>query len=357
MFYAAFLGPIAAILVFNLIIFFLAFILILRYTSKQYSSTDKAKKRRAAIRAIFTILTVMLIFGLTWVFGAFTVLRTADYLDYLFVIFNSFQGLFIFLIFVVFAKETRDLWLQTCGCKKRKADDGINELSPSRRVSRNPSLRKTDDDLDMDSEIDFSLEGADRLEALKAMDRDARLNMNSWDVMYIMPQNTFDIFLNSDQYQQPPSIPMAAATATTSSSQQPSPATTASPKLPSSANDINIREDQSTADSGIMMEQLKNGRSPKRLVGEPIMTIEESETKRSSYHIHSVSGIGYVSADSDDEFLDRASPPVLATPPSRRRSRAYGDRFKREMQTRISTHEHDPEQGVVTSDFTIDVAQ
>ena len=320
--------------------FFIAFIIILRYSTKQFRNKNKIKKRRAAVRTIFTILAVILIFGLTWIFGAFTVLRTSNYIEYLFVVFNSLQGLFIFLIFVVFAKETRNLWLVTCGCKERKSKDEMRNLS--RRVSRNPSLRKTGDELDSDESFDY--DGADHLEALKALDREARLNMNSWDVMYIMPQNTFDIFLNSDQFQHP-CMPMAA------SSNLPPGSSLSTVHTPMS--DINTREDQSTADSGILVDQLKSGQSPKRLPGEPITTIEESE-KRSSYHIHSVSGIGYVSADSDDEFLDRTSPSVLATPPSKRRSRAYGDRFKREMHNRLNSNEQDSDIEMVTSDFKIE---
>lgn len=344
-FYASFLGPIAGILIFDLVLFFVAFIVVLRYSTKQHRTKNTLKRRRAAIRTIFTIIAVLLVFGLTWLFGAFTVLRFSVYMDYLFVVFNSLQGLFIFLIFVVFAKETRHLWLTTCGCKEKKSKGGLE--AASRRVSRNPSLRKTGDEIDSDDSFDF--DGADHLEALKAFDRDARLNVNSWDVMYIMPQNTFDIFLNSDQFQQPSLPPMASS----SSTAQPA---VSAVTVHTPTSDITVLEDQSVADSGILVDQLKSGRSPKRLPGEPIRTIEESE-KKSSCHIHSVSGIGYVSADSDDEFLDRTSPPVLASPPTRRRSRAFGDRFKREMHDhRLYSHEQDSEIEMVTTDFKVDIS-
>ncbi len=341
-FYASFLGPIAGILIFDLITFFVAFIVILRYSTKQYCSKNKLKKRRAAVRSIFTIIAVLLVFGLTWLFGALTVLRTSEYTEYLFVIFNSLQGLFIFLIFVVFAKETRNLWLITCGCKEKKSKGGLE--ATSRRVSRNPSLRKTGDEIDSDDSFDY--DDADNLEALKALDKDARLNVNSWDVMYIMPQNTFDIFLNSDQFQQPTSLSITA-----SSIAQP-PISSLTVHTPTS--DVNTQEDQSVADSGILVDQLKSNRSPRKLLGEPIKEPE----KKPSCHIHSVSGIGYISADSDDEFLDRASPPVLASPPSKRRSRAFGDRFKRELHDhRAYSHEQDYEIEMVTSDFKIDITQ
>ncbi len=349
-FYASFLGPIAGILIFTLILFFVAFMIILRYSAKERRTKRKLKRRRAAVRTIFTIIAVLTVLGLTWLFGAFTVLRASVYTEYLFVIFNSLLGLNIFLIFVVFAKETRNLWLVTCGCKEKKSKGGLE--ATGRRVSRNPSLRKTGDEIDSDDSYDY--DDADNLEALKAFDKDARLNVNSWDVMYIMPQNTFDIFLNSDQFQQP-SLSMASNNTPLRISSSSTSKTQVTVHTPTS--DINVLEDQSVADSGISVDQLKSRQSPKRLPGEPITTIDVSE-KKHSHHVHSVSGIGYVSADSDDEFLDRASPPpVLASPPTRRRSRAFGDRFQRELHSRRLNSEQDCEIEMVTSDFQIEIAQ
>ena len=279
----------------------------------------------------------MAIFGLTWVFGGLTVQGSRDSpFEFLFVIFNSLQGFFIFLFFVVLAKETRELWLQTCGCKKQKPEEEVVETAT---VTRVPSLRKQRDSTGSLGSFDY--DGADRLEALKALDKEARLNMNSWDVMYVMPQNTFDIFLNSDQFQAPCFIGVGP------NSQPP-------PAVASSAIS-DVREDQSIVDSGILIDHSKAtpSRSPLRLVGEPL----DSPKKRNSHHIHSVSGIGYVSADSSDEDFrgQEDNSPTLSTPPTSRRGQSPP--VPEGTQTDINVHQHDPELGIVTSDCVVQVTQ
>ena len=321
----------------------MAFIVVLRHSAKRYRDTEKARKRRGAVWNIFNILCIMVIFGLTWVFGAFTVQGTQDSpFEFLFVICNSLQGFFIFLFFVVLAKETRELWLQTCGCKKQKPEE--DEVVETATISRVPSLRKQRPSIGSIGSFDY--DGADRLEALKALDREARLNMNSWDVMYVMPQNTFDIFLNSDQFQAPCFVGVGANT------QPPPPAVTSS-----AIYDVSHREDQSTVDSGILIDQSKtaSSHSPLRLAGEPL----DTSVKRNSHHIHSVSGIGYVSADSSDEDYrgQEGISPTLSTPPRSRHGQSPPISGSTQTQTDIISQEHDPELGMVTSDCVVHVTQ
>ena len=67
----------------------------------------------------------MVLFGLTWLFAAFTILEATIAFQFIFAILNSLQGFFIFLFYCVIAKDTRMMWssvlLRLCG--KGKARD------------------------------------------------------------------------------------------------------------------------------------------------------------------------------------------------------------------------------------------
>ena len=53
----------------------------------------------------------MVLFGLTWVFAAFTVNDASIAFQFLFAIFNSLQGFFIFLFYCVVSRDARMLWV------------------------------------------------------------------------------------------------------------------------------------------------------------------------------------------------------------------------------------------------------
>ena len=81
---------------------------------------------------MISIMGVMALFGLTWVFGALTVREASTAFQFLFAIFNSLQGFFIFLFFCVFGKEGRELWLQMLCCGRK---------IPGVRVSARPNVK------------------------------------------------------------------------------------------------------------------------------------------------------------------------------------------------------------------------
>ena len=116
-FFGAFLGPIFAILIVNVVMFVLVIGVIIRHTRSKLVRTKEQMKKRTAIRLIISIAGIMFLFGLTWLFGALTVTgfgsATASFaFQVLFVICNAFQGFFIFLFFCVFNKDARDLWIE-----------------------------------------------------------------------------------------------------------------------------------------------------------------------------------------------------------------------------------------------------
>ncbi len=264
----------------------------------------------------------MILFGVTWVFGAFTIREDGpEFFKYLFVGFNSLQGLFVFFFFVVFAKQTSDLWLQSCGCKERKKRktliSAITGMVP-------PKKQK----MTLDT-------NAERLRPMEEVDTEERLGTNSWDIMFVMPTNQFDVVLSEQRpiragsaegvteeemkiqddgshpgvnvapsslyqsvatptegshtpYQVPDSLHREEAEASSYQSKS-------EPVGHSPSHSIDSAH-MSTADSGILMErQGRNSPSP------PLF--QHPQSGSTPKHIHSVSGIGYVSAESSMEML------------------------------------------------------
>ena len=125
-FFGAFLGPIFAILIVNVVIFVLVIGVIIRHTRNKLDRTKEQMNMKTAIRLVISIAGIMFLFGLTWLFGALTVTGfgsvTASFaFQVLFVICNAFQGFFIFLFFCVFNKDARDLWIELLSCGRYKS--------------------------------------------------------------------------------------------------------------------------------------------------------------------------------------------------------------------------------------------
>ena len=116
MFFSAFLTPILTVLLFNCAIFVVVIKVLIQHTFKKSSNTNSKKKNK---RLAISIFGVMMLFGLTWIFGAFTISGASLTFQYLFAIFNSLQGFTIFVFFCVIPKDTRELWIQhLVWCKK-----------------------------------------------------------------------------------------------------------------------------------------------------------------------------------------------------------------------------------------------
>ena len=107
--------PIFAILVFNSIIF----VIVMSILAKQIHKKFANKNQQKVVRLMISMMGVMALFGLTWVFGAFTVREASTAFQFLFAIFNSLQGFFIFLFFCVLGKEGRELWLHVLCCGRK----------------------------------------------------------------------------------------------------------------------------------------------------------------------------------------------------------------------------------------------
>ena len=119
MFFAAFLGPIFAVLLFNMIIFIVVIIVLIKHTRNKLGKATKDMKAqmKSNIRLAISVFGIMILFGLTWILAAFTISDASLTFQILFAVSNSLQGFFIFIFFCVLSPDVRQLWLEklTCG--------------------------------------------------------------------------------------------------------------------------------------------------------------------------------------------------------------------------------------------------
>ena len=130
MFFGAFLGPILAVLLFNLVIFVMVVTVLLRHTRNTMGRMKEQTNKTTTVRLLISITGIVFLFGLTWVFGALTISDASLPFQIIFVVSNGFQGFFIFLFFCVFSKDARELWVEFLTCGRYKSVS-----HPSRVVS------------------------------------------------------------------------------------------------------------------------------------------------------------------------------------------------------------------------------
>ena len=103
-------------------------------------SNDRSNQQKV-IRIMISIMGLMALFGLTWIFAAFTVNAASIAFQFLFAIFNSLQGFFIFLFFCVFGREGRELWLKVLCCG-RKVPSIISSTQPNVKRQRQTTYQR-----------------------------------------------------------------------------------------------------------------------------------------------------------------------------------------------------------------------
>lgn len=140
-FFGAFLGPIFAIILFNCVVFVIITTVIVRQKLGSLKRRNETMTFRTTIRLLVNIVGVMFLFGLTWLFGAFTITETALLFQIMFAIFNSLQGIFIFLVFCAMNKDAHELWRKTitclCVCFKGDSAYMFHKTSRSTTTHRN----------------------------------------------------------------------------------------------------------------------------------------------------------------------------------------------------------------------------
>ena len=112
-FFAAFLGPMLLVLSFNMIIFIVVIVILVRH---QLRRSKEHNRKFGTLQLMINVTSIAFLFGLTWIFGALTVVNAKQVFQIAFALTNSFQGFFIFIFFCVLNSDVRLLCTRTlCG--------------------------------------------------------------------------------------------------------------------------------------------------------------------------------------------------------------------------------------------------
>ena len=94
-------------LAFNAVIFVVVIVVLIKHVLKR-----SINKNTGSIQLMINIIGIFVLFGLTWIFGALTVVKADEAFQIVFTLINSFQGFLIFFFFCVMKKDIRLEWLQ-----------------------------------------------------------------------------------------------------------------------------------------------------------------------------------------------------------------------------------------------------
>ena len=143
-FFGAFLGPVLALVLFNMVFFVLILRVIIRHTYRNVTDIQKKKKAQGTIKTFISIISISFMFGLQWAFGAFTIEEASVVFQWLFVVFSTLQGFFLFLFFCVFTEEAREEWLNLFSCGRRqKKKRGVGVITSQGKRDLNTGAGST----------------------------------------------------------------------------------------------------------------------------------------------------------------------------------------------------------------------
>ena len=110
--------PLLLVLLMNLVLYMVVIFILIRHTRNTIQRRQERMTARATLRLMAGILSIVFLFGLTWIFAAltFTVQELRQTAQILFTIFNVFQGVFLFLFFSVLNLEARESWKEFLSC-------------------------------------------------------------------------------------------------------------------------------------------------------------------------------------------------------------------------------------------------
>lgn len=123
MFWAAFMGPIFAVLLLNCLLYVVVIGVLIKHARSTLARRKENINMKTTLRIMASIGSITCLFGLTWLFAALTlsmpqIHKTAQIL---FTIFNSFQGVFLFLFFCVLNLDARESWKELLSCGRYKS--------------------------------------------------------------------------------------------------------------------------------------------------------------------------------------------------------------------------------------------
>ena len=135
MFFGLFLGPVLALVLFNTVVFVIVLRVLIKHYLKKLKDIERKKQITGTFKTFISVVSIMFMFGLQWLFGAFTIAEASEAFQWLFVIFSTLQGLFLFLYFCVMAQDAREQWLNLLSLGKRKMKRQSVTLSRSNTKS------------------------------------------------------------------------------------------------------------------------------------------------------------------------------------------------------------------------------
>ena len=129
-FYTAFFAPVMCIIFVNLIVFG-----IIMYKLNTRPDSSLGRNRSAMMQRMKQAVGIMIVVGLTWIFGALAISGVRLVFNYIFVFFNSIQGFCIFLFYCLSQKNVRVCWkaLLTCKLKTLQKDKSFHTNTYDRR--------------------------------------------------------------------------------------------------------------------------------------------------------------------------------------------------------------------------------
>ena len=127
-FWGAFLAPILAIMLFNVVLFVCISVVLIRHVKRRSSRKAESSKQTVVFRTSLSIFGLMCLFGLTWLFAilTFSAPGLRETFQVFFTVFNSLQGAFIFLFTCVLSADAREGW-KSVFCRGRRS--GLKKLS------------------------------------------------------------------------------------------------------------------------------------------------------------------------------------------------------------------------------------
>ena len=113
---------------------------LIKHSARKAGDLTRNKKTQATVKTLISVVSIMFMFGLQWLFGAFTIAEASLVFQWLFVIFSTLQGFFLFLFFCLLSQDAREEWLNllTFGWRKKSRRSVItSHASQGARRDRN----------------------------------------------------------------------------------------------------------------------------------------------------------------------------------------------------------------------------
>ena len=133
--FGLFLGLILATVLFNTVVFIIVLRVLVKYYLRKIDDIDAKKQLSTSFKTLTSVVSIMFMFGLQWLFGAFTIAQASVVFQWFFVILSTLQGVFLFLYFCVLAQDSREEWLNLLSMgrhrKVKRRSVGVSSSSHS----------------------------------------------------------------------------------------------------------------------------------------------------------------------------------------------------------------------------------